>query len=133
MIDVITAFLAAEGVPALLLLYRIRQSGLSGSEGVTAALMSIGPGGALGGLVGLALIQLAMIPLVMCLFLVYFHWAYRRAFDSCDATCDAVEEITALPLSALMRYLIMRHVTHEFMRHTRARAIARKKRDGLMR
>ena len=37
MLDIIIAFLAAEGLPALALLCRVRQTGLSGDAGVFAA------------------------------------------------------------------------------------------------
>ena len=131
MIDIIIAFLAAEGVPALALLCRVRQTGLSGDAGVFAALQSLGHGSALAGLGCLLLVQLLAIGLVMACTVLFFHWKYRKAHSSVDATCETVEKIKSLPLSGLMRELIFHHVIHEFMRCTQARAAAKRRRNSL--
>ena len=73
MIDIIIAFLVAEGLPALVLLSRARQTGLSGDAGIFAALTSLGQGGALAGLGCLMLVQLLAIGLLMSGILLFFH------------------------------------------------------------
>ena len=131
MIDIIIAFLAAEGLPALVLLCRARQTGLSGDAGVIAALTSLGQGSALAGLGCLLLVQLLAIGLTVGGILLFFHWKYRKVYDSPKATGETVEKIKDLPLSATMKGLIFDHVIHEFMRCVHARAAANRKRNGL--
>ena len=82
MIDVIIAFLAAECAPALVLLLKMRQVGLQGDAGVVAALTALGPGGVLGGLGCLLAVQLLAVPAAMACILVYYHWKYRKVYDS---------------------------------------------------
>lgn len=131
MIDVIIAFLAAEGLPALVLLCRVRQTGLSGDAGVIAALSSLGHGSALVGLGCLLLLQLLAIGLVMGSVLLFFHWKYRKVYNSSKATAETAEKIKDLPLSGTMKKLIFNHVIHEFIRCVHAKAAANRERNGL--
>ena len=130
MIDIIIAFLAAEGLPALALLCRVRQTGLSGDAGVVAALQSLGRGSALLGLGCLLLMQLLAIALVMGGFLLYFHWKYRKAYDSPAAAGEAAEGVVNLPVSALMKDMVFRHIGMEFARRLHARIAKMRKQNG---
>ena len=130
MIDIIIAFLAAEGLPALVLLCRARQTGLSGDAGVISALVSLGQGSMLAGLGCLLLVQLLAIGLVVGGFLLFFHWKYRKAFDSSKETGEAVETVQELPLSASMRHLLVRHICMEFSHHLHARIAGKHRKNG---
>ncbi len=130
MIDIIIAFLAAEGLPVLVLLCRARQTGLSGDAGVIAALSSLGQGSVLAGLGCLLLVQLLAIGLVVGGFLLFFHWKYRKAYDSADATGEAMESVQELPLSATMRQMIFKHIGMEFSRHLHARIAEMRRKNG---
>lgn len=130
MIDIVIAFLAAEGVPALVLLCRVQQTGMSGDAGVIAALASLGQGSVLVGLGCLLLVQLLAIGLTVGGFLLFFHWKYRKAFDSSKETGEAVEIVQELPLSASMRHLLVRHICMEFSRHLHARIAEMRRKNG---
>jgi len=55
--DMIISALTAEGIPALLLHLAITASGQNGGARLTKALSSLGPGGMIGGLITLGVIQ----------------------------------------------------------------------------
>ena len=131
MTDVIIAFLAAEGAPALVLLLKMRQVGLQGDAGVVAALTALGQGSVLGGLGCLLAVQLLAIPAAMGCILLFYHWKYRKVYDSSEATSDTVEALKELPLSGTMKRIVFHHVIHEFMRHVHARARENRKRNRL--
>ena len=57
--DMIISALTAEGIPALLLRLAITASGQKGGARLTKALSSLGPGGMIGGLITLGVIQAA--------------------------------------------------------------------------
>lgn len=131
MIDAIIAVLAAEGAPVLVLLLKMRYAELSGDAGVVAALTALGHGSVPGGLGCLLAVQLLAIPAAMGCILLYYHWKYRKVYDSPEATSDTVEAIKDLPLTGTMKRLIFNHVIREFMRHVHARACENRKRNGL--
>ena len=55
--DLFVSFLTAEGIPACVLQQAIRATGQHGGARLTTALAALGPGGMVGGLITLALIQ----------------------------------------------------------------------------
>ena len=57
--DKVIATIAAEGIPACVLKVALNATGLHGGARLTKALSSIGPGGMIGGLVTLGVIQAA--------------------------------------------------------------------------
>ena len=129
MIDIIIAFLAAEGLPALVLLCRARQTGLSGDAGVIAALTSLGQGSVLAGLGYLLLVQLLAIGLTVGSFLLYFRWKYRKATYSTKGLAEALDKISTLPVSPIMRKMLSRQVCVEYRRRVRAYVAEMRKKD----
>ena len=129
MIDIIIAFLAAEGLPALVLLCRARQTGLSGDAGVIAALSSLGQGSVLAGLGCLLLVQLLAIGLAVASTLLFFRWKYRKVTYSTKGLAEALDKISSLPVSPIMRKMLSRQVCVEYKRRVRAYVAEMRKKD----
>jgi len=117
MYDVVVAICTANGISGLILLVLSQQSGLQGGAALVAALHAFGPGGLLGGVLSLLLIQALTIPLVMIGFVMYYCWASRDAYDSLHTMHQAMVKIASLRISTITRALIVARIARNMGRH----------------
>lgn len=130
MIDVIIACLAAGGLPVLVLLSRSQQTVLSGNSGILAALSVPALGGLPGGIACLLLAQGLAVALVFGGIRLYcIRWVFRKCYSNSKDAGAAVEKVSLLPLSPLMKRKLRRDITLQFMRGVWARREARMKQN----
>ena len=122
MIDLVIAFLAAEGIPAAIVLLRMRRMGAAGDAGAAAALMSLGRGSLLTGLELLLLLQALLIPAALAAVQLALCWRYRKLrYLPAAAAAEAAVEIRCMHLTAMTKRNMIERIVRMLERREEAR------------
>lgn len=113
--DLLISALAAEGIPMWVLNLAMKATGLHGAARLTTALSALGPGGMIGGLVTLLLIQAVSAFLTeAAIDRIYARVVKQLIHDGYSAR-EILETIDGYPVSAYLKARLKRQVTEQLI------------------
>lgn len=102
--------LAMLGVPGLVLLVAISASGYAGGAAIITALVAIGPGGIIGGIVTLALIGMVTEAIAEFGFEVIFKAVLKELYAKGTTKSEILEKINNYPITKGLKFKLKNYV-----------------------